>query len=246
MSYIVDLEVLMNSIKTHKAYDALKLLLQSPRPDINEAARDCAKIKVFKQNVDKLSIVKVDPLTQTESVQKVPNKLDGEKLFSFCMEQKKIKEFYMQSHKIENYFTVKRNLIPNAKFLEEVYPLIEEDFKAFKANASKVAFEDAKVDEAVVKRLQFALQAFDKKKIVKIGQQYVLEHQLLGTTFPGTIQQVVEAWGLFKNDKIEVDNYLKHEGNVSMKLFKKGILSSFDFDGSSFGSESNLRSQLAN
>lgn len=57
---------------------------------------------------------------------------------------------------------------------------------------------------------------------------------------------MVEAWGLFKNDKIEVDNYLKHEGNVSMKLFKKGILSSFDFDGSSFGSEANLRSQLAN
>lgn len=68
MSYIVDLEVLMNSIKTHKAFDALKELLLSPRPDINEAARDCAKIKVFKQNIEKLNIVKVDPLTQTEGV----------------------------------------------------------------------------------------------------------------------------------------------------------------------------------
>lgn len=96
------------------------------------------------------------------------------------MENKKVKEFYMQCHKIENYFAIKRHLIPNAKFLEEVYPLIESDFKSFKANASKVAFEDAKVDDAVVKRLQFALQAFDKKKIVKLGQQYVLEHQLLG------------------------------------------------------------------
>lgn len=68
MSYIVDLDVLMNSIKTYKAFDALKQLLLSPRPDINEAARDCAKIKVFKQNLEKLSIVKVDPLTQTENV----------------------------------------------------------------------------------------------------------------------------------------------------------------------------------
>jgi hypothetical protein len=51
------------------------------------------------------------------------------------------------------------------------------------------------------------------------------------------VQQVVEAWGLYKNDKVEVDNYLKHEANVSMKLFKKGVLAELDFDGSSFGSE---------
>jgi len=50
---------------------------------------------------------------------------------------------------------------------------------------------------------------------------------------------------LYKNDKLEVDNYLKHETNVSMKLFKKGILAQFDFDSSSFGSEQNLRSLLA-
>ena len=136
-------------------------------------------------------------------------------------------------------------MIPNSKFLEEVYPLIEQDFKAFKENAFKVAFEEAKIDYVVIKRLQFALSFFDKKKIVKLGQPHVIEHQLLGQTFPGTIQQIVEAWGLFKNDKIEIDNYLKHETNVSMKLFKKGILSDFDIDSSSFGSEPNLRSMLA-
>lgn len=48
LSYIVDLEMLMNSIKTHKACEALKALLACPRPDINEAARACAKIKWFK------------------------------------------------------------------------------------------------------------------------------------------------------------------------------------------------------
>jgi hypothetical protein len=157
LSYIADLEMLMNSIKTHKATEQLKALMACPRPDVNEAARACAKIKWFKQNADKLNMVKPDPLTVTEGSQKLSNKLDGEKLFSFCIEHKKVKEFYMQSHKIEQYFTIKRNLIPNAKLLEQVYPLIEQDFKAYKENATKVAFEDAKIDEAVVKRLQFAL-----------------------------------------------------------------------------------------
>jgi len=66
LSYIVDLETLLNSIKTHKAYDALKALLASPRPDVNEAARDCAKIKHFKQNAAKLELVKQDPLILAE------------------------------------------------------------------------------------------------------------------------------------------------------------------------------------
>jgi transposase len=91
LSYIVDLETLLNSIKTHKAYDALKALLVSPRPDVNEAARDCAKIKHFKQNVDKLNLIKHDPLMQAEGIQKITNKLEGEKLFSFCLEHRKIK-----------------------------------------------------------------------------------------------------------------------------------------------------------
>ena len=50
---------------------------------------------------------------------------------------------------------------------------------------------------------------------------------------------------MFKNEKIDVDNYTKHDANVSMKLFKKGILAEFDFDNSSFGSEPNLRTLLA-
>jgi len=69
------------------------------------------------------------------------------------LEHRKIKEFYLQCHKIENYFTIERKLIPNAKFLNEVYPLIEQDLKTYKENATKVAFEDAAINEAVVKRL---------------------------------------------------------------------------------------------
>jgi hypothetical protein len=59
----------------------------------------------------------------------------------------------MQCHKIEKYFTIDRKLTPNAKYLDEVYPLIELDLKAYKDNATKVAFEDVAIDEAVVKRL---------------------------------------------------------------------------------------------
>ena len=68
LSYIADLETLMNSIKTHKAYEPLKALLAYPRPDVNEAARACAKIKVFKQGAERLNLVKQNPLTTTESV----------------------------------------------------------------------------------------------------------------------------------------------------------------------------------
>jgi len=48
-------------------------------------------------------------------------------------------------------------MIPNTKFMKEVFPLVENDFKAYQANAKLAAFGDAKPNEEVIARLKFAL-----------------------------------------------------------------------------------------
>jgi len=67
-------------------------------------------------------------------------------------------------------------MLPNAKLLDELYPLVEADCKAFKENAYKVAFEKAEVNEHITARLRFALKNLDKEKMDKLVKPFILEH----------------------------------------------------------------------
>lgn len=44
------------------------------------------------------------------------------------------------------------------------------------------------MNEDIVGRLRFAIENLDREKVDKIAKQYLLEHQLLGTRFAGTVK----------------------------------------------------------
>lgn len=67
-------------------------------------------------------------------------------------------------------------MLPNAKYLDEVYPLVEADFAKMKENADKVAVSDEFVEGDVVTRVKYALKMLDKEKVDKIAKKYLLPH----------------------------------------------------------------------
>ena len=71
----------------------------------------------------------------------------------------------------------------NAKYLKQMYPLVEEDFKLYVQNAKDVAFGDAHPNTDVIKRLKFSLSFLDKEKVDKIAKMYLLEHHLLTSRY---------------------------------------------------------------
>lgn len=80
-------------------------------------------------------------------------------------------------------FSISRTMLPNAKYINEIYPLVEKDFVEYQKNAKEAAFSSTKPNDDVIKRLRFALKNLDAKEIDKIAKNYLLEHQLLTKRF---------------------------------------------------------------
>lgn len=220
--YATNLPLLFNSIKTHKSVEQLKRLLDNPRPDVNEEARALAKISFFSKKADALGLKVVNPLEEAAK-KTVLTEYEGQKLFNYCAENNKFKEFYMLYHKLQD-FQFERNIVHNRKSVEGVMDLVKEDFKAYNKNAKECAFGDAVPNVEVIDRLKFALQFLNAEKVNELAKEHILEHHLLFPRFQGTIVEIVAAFNLLVNGKLSAENWKKSDKIASVQLQKKGIL----------------------
>ncbi|CAL6101913.1 Conserved_hypothetical protein [Hexamita inflata] len=226
--YATNLPLLFNSIKTHKSVEQLKRLLDNPRPDVNEEARALAKISFFSKKADTLGLKVVNPLEEAAK-KTVLTEYEGQKLFNYCAENNKFKEFYMLYHKLQD-FQFERNIVHNRKSVEGVMDLVKEDFKAYNKNAKECAFGDAVPNVEVIDRLKFALQFLNAEKVNELAKEHILEHHLLFPRFQGTIVEIVAAFNLLVNGKLSAENWKKSDKIASVQLQKKGILTQFALD----------------
>ncbi|CAL6113940.1 Conserved_hypothetical protein [Hexamita inflata] len=226
--YATNLPLLFNSIKTHKSVEQLKRLLDNPRPDVNEHARSLAKISFFSKKANALGLKVINPLEEAAKKTTL-TEFEGQKLFNYCAENNKFKEFYMLYHKLQD-FQFERNIVHNRKSVESIFDLVKQDFKIYNQNAKECAFNDAVPNIEVIDRLKFALQFMNAEKVNEIAKEHILEHHLLFPRFNGTVFEVVNAFYLCVNGKITADNWKKTDKIVSVQLQKKGILSQFSLD----------------